>query len=84
MYGKCLLDRNNNDAPAPFMRHENDMMAKLESVQYKAALMITGTWQGTSTKKFTNYSVGNIFHTVVGTDKCAFFSKSSKVKHLLI
>ena len=51
IYGKCLLDRNNNDQPNPFLKHTSGLMAKLESVQYKAAIIITGTWQGTSTDK---------------------------------
>ena len=51
IYGKCLLDSDNNDQPNPFLKHNNGLMAKLESIQYKAAIIITGTWQGTSTKK---------------------------------
>ena len=51
IYGKCLLDSNNNDQPNPFLKHNTGLMVKLESVQYKAAIIIAGCWQGTSTKK---------------------------------
>ena len=34
--------------------HLNILMAKIESVQYQAALAITGTWQGTSRIKLYN------------------------------
>ena len=51
IYNKFQLDSNNNDKPCPFIRHNSGLMAKLESVQYKAAIIITGTWQGTSTNK---------------------------------
>ena len=50
IYNKCSMD-NNEDKLNPFLKPNNDFMAKLESVQYKAAIIITGTWQGTSTKK---------------------------------
>ena len=50
IYGKCPLDINNNDEPNYSLKY-NGLMAKLESIQYKAAIIITGTWQGTSKKK---------------------------------
>ena len=33
---------------------ENDMMSKLESVQYSASLAVTGAWRGTSRDKLYN------------------------------
>ena len=50
IYGKFPLDCNNNDKANIFLMNHG-LMAKLESIQYKAATIITGTWQGTSTKK---------------------------------
>ena len=50
IYNKSILDSNNNDKPDIFSK-PSGLMAKLESVQYKAAIIITGTWQGSSTKK---------------------------------
>ena len=50
IYGISPLDNNNNNKPNFFLK-QNGLMGKLESIQYQAAIIITGTWKGTSMKK---------------------------------
>ena len=38
-----------------------NLMGQIQSVQYQAALAVTGTWKGTSTKRFMRNSGGKSF-----------------------
>ena len=51
-----------------------DLTRKLESMQYSAALAVTGAWRETNTTCFAKKLAGKSFTTESGTDACVTFT----------
>ena len=50
-----------------------DFTKKLESMQYSAALAVTGAWRGTNTDRFAKMLAGKSLTTESGIDACVTF-----------